>query len=523
MTTIVDALVVTLGLDPRNFKKGQAESKKAVGELRDQTVKAADVMSKSLLDIGKKVALLFLGFETAVGFFKMVAAVTTTTADLGRSARNLGMSAHELNRWGNAAELAGGKAEDVQSAFQTMSRSLFDWQVNMTQSPLIVWLTKLGIDPGKLKNYTQAVIALRTALRGYTPNARANILEEAGIGGLVNLINATDREFTQIMRDAERGNKITDQTIRVSQQLQEQWRAFRQEQTGWAQDFINNYGPATLSLLKALVSAAEETAEELGPIFGKIGLMLSAAFSGDWSSIFDDLKSGAERLAEFIGNELGITSALKSYKEEAIGLWNLFSGGAKYAPALNAAEKKYGIPNNLLYRVARDESGFDPDVISGAKRGSLGETGIMQLRPELFRGAGVNVQRDIDTAAQELVRLYKHFGSWELALAAYNDGEGNIDKFLKRGHEIPAKTRSRVANEMFAAGLTPTPGALFYPGGAGSIGASVGQTTVNNNSTHIGKIELHTQATNGTDAAAALARSIQRKGILYQADQGMTP
>jgi soluble lytic murein transglycosylase-like protein len=113
--------------------------------------------------------------------------------------------------------------------------------------------------------------------------------------------------------------------------------------------------------------------------------------------------------------------------------------GEKYLPLLNAAERRYGIPRDLLARQAYQESRFREDIISGVTRSPAGAIGIMQIiprwHPSIDPGdaaaderAALDPARAIDYAAKYLSSLQRQFGSWSLALAAYNAGPGNVQK-----------------------------------------------------------------------------------------------
>ena len=129
--------------------------------------------------------------------------------------------------------------------------------------------------------------------------------------------------------------------------------------------------------------------------------------------------------------------------------------GPQWLPALHAAEIKHGIPTNLLARIAYQESHFRHDIISGKVRSSVGAIGLMQLMPHWFPNAGVSIIADIETAADLLASLYRRFHDWQTAVAAYNDGGGNIDKVLKGEKQMPLETRNYVA-QVFAD--VPVPG-----------------------------------------------------------------
>lgn len=109
-------------------------------------------------------------------------------------------------------------------------------------------------------------------------------------------------------------------------------------------------------------------------------------------------------------------------------------------PTFDQASATYGLPENLLARVAYQESHFRQDIISGKTVSSAGAVGIMQLVPKWH--PNVNPLDPFDAipyAARYLRQLFNQFGSWELALAAYNWGPGNLKKDLT-GKAWPQET-----------------------------------------------------------------------------------
>jgi soluble lytic murein transglycosylase-like protein len=115
---------------------------------------------------------------------------------------------------------------------------------------------------------------------------------------------------------------------------------------------------------------------------------------------------------------------------ETVAGWKLTPNADKYLPLLNATEVKYGIPRDLLARVAYQESRFRDDIVTGKLKSSAGAVGIMQIVPRFHPNVDpLNVPAAVDYAAKFLSGLKATFGNWQLAVAAYNAGAGNVRKF----------------------------------------------------------------------------------------------
>lgn len=98
-----------------------------------------------------------------------------------------------------------------------------------------------------------------------------------------------------------------------------------------------------------------------------------------------------------------------------------------YLEQARTAARRYGVPEDLFLRLVQQESNWNPTAKS--HKGALG---LAQLMPQTARELGVNPHQPSENlrgGAKYLAQQYRTFGSWRLALAAYNAGPHAVRKY----------------------------------------------------------------------------------------------
>jgi membrane-bound lytic murein transglycosylase D len=137
--------------------------------------------------------------------------------------------------------------------------------------------------------------------------------------------------------------------------------------------------------------------------------------------------------------------------------------------------EKRGMPTELAL-LPVIESAFNPQALSTADAAGLwqfvpGTGKDYDLKQNMFKDERRGVLASTDAALSYLQRLYTMFGDWQLALAAYNWGEGNIQRIIKKNQALgkgtdfeslaelmPVETRNYVPKLQAVKNIVANPG-----------------------------------------------------------------
>ncbi|MDE2428790.1 MAG: transglycosylase SLT domain-containing protein [Burkholderiales bacterium] len=136
-----------------------------------------------------------------------------------------------------------------------------------------------------------------------------------------------------------------------------------------------------------------------------------------------------------LDNQL-VTNQLNWYSTRTDYIMRTVQRGSRYLYHVVEELEKRGMPTELAL-LPFIESAFNPQAISSTKASGMWQfmaaTGRdFNLKQNMFKDQRRGVLDSTDAALTYLERLYGMFGDWQLALAAYNWGEGSVQRAIKK-------------------------------------------------------------------------------------------
>lgn len=483
--TVIDQLVVRLGLDPKQFTKGQKEAAASVIQTENQVRRSGDGMNRALASMAAKwlsVAAVIAGVKATVGVIDDVA---RRTRQLGIDSRNYGLAADELRNFENAVEMAGGSAEDARKFVAGFQRAIFDLAYNGQVSDSLVMLARLGVQfqtsTGQARDFRSIVLDTTDAIAksGMDRNSAFQFLQQAGFdSGTAELMLAGRAQVEAALAQQGARRQITGADFQK------------------ATDIMT----ARIGREQAVETVKVSAMQSLGGIQENVNEFLDRLASGGPSEALERLTKGASDAGTALEN------------------W-----------ALRAAGITRGIRNNNPANLRavgdqrRDREGF--------RVFNTMEEGILEANAQLDRDA----QRGINTIEKLIAKL---------APPNENDTEGYIRFVSKltgiaRNAPLDESDRAMVLSAIFrkesgtkapssedvADVLTmqrdfgPSPiaqssGAIPTPNGQRFAGGSVTNVDIDN-------ITVNTQAKDAQRMADDMDGAIRRKLLASHAEQGM--
>lgn len=287
--TVIDALLVTLGLDTSQFRKGQQGVSDDLKKQREDAKNTA----KEMAEQGKKAASFFSSIKTellaltgvtvtAGGLMSLVKNTTSSLMDLSIQSKALGMTARELDGFGKAAESAGSSFERITAALQGFQAAKQGSLFGDTSSPIFSGMRMLTALTGDTFDvYSKDAKSLaRSYLESLRKVKDPNIRRQIGAMGGFDDATIQRNQEGRFLPDVDRLTKssgITDASVKGAKEFTEAWVLLNQNLETTKNQFytflipyVREFNGVLLQLSNWMKSHPDEMRQKVESFFGAI-------------------------------------------------------------------------------------------------------------------------------------------------------------------------------------------------------------------------------------------------------------
>ncbi len=364
MPTVIDELIVRLGLDSSGFKRDASSTQATVAQtgnvarregraLEEVLVKTQGETTKRMRqveEVGRSAAQGFTRLKNEVvgllgaiagayGIQQFIKNITTSDAATGYLAKTIGIAVESLSAWQEAAKRSGGSAEATGASMKTMSTEIQNFMLT-GQSAMIPYLRQLQAMPGAALSLTDALgkarpvteIYLALADRFSKMDLRRAISMGSQLGideGTVRLLSKGREEVGALLAQMERLGVVNQRDADAAIKLENSWASLQQAVTRLGNAILTDFNEPLVAAINSLTEwavKARETGGALSDIEGVIrgfvkwleeigtGLKAVVDYMGGWK-IATEVLFGlwvATKVSPIITLILGLATAMGS-------------------------------------------------------------------------------------------------------------------------------------------------------------------------------------------------------------------
>lgn len=539
MPTVVDSLVVLLGLDASAYRKQAAETRTDQGKVVEQSDKMAKRvdadgkrMAGSLRNVRNEVAGLLLAFTGAATVTSFARSILDSDAATGRLATNLGLATEEVSAWQGAIKRVGGDAKDADAALQSMAAAFQTYKLTGTTGKDADF-QGLGVSLNDLQNPATALLKIAEASERMS---RPEFVARAGRLGLsdatINLLAKGRAGVEGLVDEQAKLGVATDESARAAQHLQERLAVVETLLREKLRPILTDIVERVISWAGSTDNLSTATSGLL-IVLGGLALWTIAA-AAPWIAL-------AAAIALVIGNLDRLKDvAAALMRGDFKGAWGILTspggGGGLDNPGAvspNWIDQVRGQrvggsrgPNAGIINYLR-RAGFSNEQARGIDAGIGAEGGHATARNPTSGAFGIG-----QWLGARQKRLFARYGRnpseqqqleflvWELnggdhggrAVRGQQTAEGTLNAYI-RNFMRPAQGRETTGDLSRGMGILGgrMPVAAARGGGSSSTTMSVGQVTI------------YTAATDAQGIARDLPKALHDRGLVVQSGSGMVP
>ena len=285
---VVDALIVTLGLDSSDYQQGMEEAEHTTREFSEKAPREAE---RGLNMIEAKFGATFRGiFHTfiapltaALGTMGIFSSYTQTADRIGKTAERIGASAEDLQAFGEAAKRAGGSTEGFIQSVESLNFRLSRMQLMGGKGPLAKLFSELNIkatENGKLKDAFQIMQEIAGAMDRMDKVEVAKKLKFAGIDtGTIQLLQMGRISMDELIQRQRALGVYTKEDFEITQKFNDAISDLQQVFRSLAAVILRVIVPPIRMIAEAMTKVIQTFREHQGFIVAGL-LVIAGIMSG---------------------------------------------------------------------------------------------------------------------------------------------------------------------------------------------------------------------------------------------------
>lgn len=255
MATIIDSLLVKLGLDSSEFNAGKNKVDKGLKDTGNEADKTGAKLKKTGKDgaegfneVAKSATKFLAIIGGTVAIKRFVSDMIESNAAIDRFSQNLKESVTGISAWSNAAELAGGSAEGLQGTMDMLSKSQTELQLT-GQSSLIPYFSALGVSladaQGKARPVNDLLLDLADRFSRMDRTTANNMGRMMGIDqGTMNLLLKGRSEVELMIKRQKEYGAVSKQQAEEASRLRNAMVASKQSFEAFGRELLSAATPA---------------------------------------------------------------------------------------------------------------------------------------------------------------------------------------------------------------------------------------------------------------------------------------
>jgi hypothetical protein len=544
MANIIDAFLVTLGLDTSDYKKGVAESEEGQKAIRDSATKTATHMKEQGHNAGEFFTEMiakageFLGIMMTVEGLKSFAEKELEAEDAGvKLARMMDLNVQELQGWQRAVKLEGGSAEDFNSSLRRVTSSLALIAIHGPRAKMALRLfAGLGIQEEALKgkNAIQVFEMLAEKMHGMSGGMALGLGMRLGLSeGTIRLLMKGKEGVAELVEEEKKLGTYTEEDGAKAELFNDSMENVKTQFSMVGQKILVLLMPALQMMANALLAIGAWAKEHPQIIQAGIAGIVAAviALSVALVPLVIELLP-IELITLAIAAAVGLVTAGVVYLAAE---WNKWAHGGKSSLA-GLFQFLYDIWN-LIRGHVMVVIGFVKEIFLAYVQTIKDEfmffyylfTGQWSKAGDKFK----DVLHDLSKVFLYIVKyLYYNFwtfiyemknlwsDAWKSMEAKALETVSRLSKFLT-DHPILANIISPVGYQAAKAYEARAQEASAGESVAGGHGAPMSSSAVSHKTVSVGMVEIHTAATDAHGIASTIGPAIYSHALIDHADGGM--